>query len=346
MKAVLGTRKGILIFNDHSNDWNLEKIHFNGVNSPYAVFDHNSGKIWAGLNHGHWGPKVHSSVDDGITFKEHPVPKFPKEGALKEIWNVVSDSQGRLYLGSAPAALFWSDDQGESWQINENFEKIQGKDQWFGGGTESTCLHSILIDPRDENHLSVGISCAGYIHSFDRGETWSYSNTGMKAYFLPDPDADIGQDPHLVVRAPSDPDVLWQQNHCGIFRSTDNGKTWDDLSQAKGLFSSFGWGVVVDELDPLVAYTVPALSDESRILKDGRLVVQKTTDGGESWQLKTGDLPQENCWDIVYRHALALKGANLMFGTTTGNLYSSNDGGESWRLISSHLPPIYSVSLF
>jgi hypothetical protein len=54
-------------------------------------------------------------------------------------------------------------------------------------------------------------------------------------------------------------------------------------------------------------------------------------------------LPQDNAYDVVYRHALANTGDTIAFGSTTGNLYVSENRGDSWRTVANNLPPIYSV---
>src|SRR4051812_8688614 len=135
MKAVLATRKGVIILKPTSSGWEVERAHFDGVKATYVAFDKQKKWIWAGLNHGHWGPKLHVSKDKGKTFTEVSVPKFPEgsKDKLKEFWALTRDSKGRIYIGVDPAALFYSDDEGQSWQLNESFYKVDGKDRWFGG---------------------------------------------------------------------------------------------------------------------------------------------------------------------------------------------------------------------
>lgn len=147
----------------------------------------------------------------------------------------------------------------------------------------------------------------------------------------------------MVEMAPSNPKVLWQQNHCGIFKSENGGKAWQDLSKAKGLKSPFGWAVVVDEKDPQTAYTTPALSDELRVPVQKKLLVQKTTNGGKTWTVLSKGLPQKFCYDIIYRHAFAKSAKHLIFGSTTGNVYFSRNGGNSWGQVKYNLPPVYAV---
>jgi photosystem II stability/assembly factor-like uncharacterized protein len=347
MQALLGTRKGLFILKKNGADWKVAKTHFAGVKVSYACYEPQSKLIWAGVNHGHWGPKLHVSADKGKTFKEVGAPKFPEatKETLKDFWSLAADSKGRVYLGVEPAALFYSDDQGKSWSLCEGLSNVHSKDKWFSGGTDASCLHSLIVDPKNDNHIIIGISVAGCLETKDRGKNWKYINKGLNAEFLPEKDSEVGQDPHMVIAAPSDANILWQQNHCGIFKSEDMGQTWKDLSKAKGVKTAFGWGIVADEKNPQIAYTVPAQSDETRLPLNKRLIVQMTKDGGKSWKVLNKGLPKNDSYDIVYRHGLSLKDKSLMFGSTTGHLYFSNNKGDSWKKFSTDLPPIFSVKL-
>ena len=157
---------------------------------------------------------------------------------------------------------------------------------------------------------------------------------------MDDPD---GQDPHRLVRCAAAPDQMWSQHHCGIFRSTDDAKSWSRIEDVKP--SGFGFAVVVHPNDPKTAWFAPAKKDEFRYPVDGKFVVTRTRDGGESFETLTKGLPQENAYDLVYRHALEIDetGDRLIMGSTTGNLWFSQDGGDSWEAISNHLPPVYCV---
>ncbi len=348
MRALVGTRKGLLVFKRRNGEFGKPRLHFDGVAASYVDYDPVNDCVWAGVNHGHWGPKLHVSDDKGKTFREIPAPKFPDGhgDTLKDFWCIRSDSTGRVWIGTEPGGLFYSDNRGETWSICLGLDTVRGKDKWFGAGTDAHCLHSILVDPDDFDHLLVGISVAGMLESSDRGHTWRYINKGLSAEYLPDKESEVGHDPHLTVMSASEPSVLWQQNHCGLFKSDDMGRNWHDLSKADGLMSAFGWAVAVDEEDADVAYTVPAESDINRTPHDKRLFVQKTTDGGDSWQTLTKGLPEGDCYDIVYRNALGLRGKTLAFGSTTGHLYWSTNRGKNWSQLPTHLPPVYSVRLF
>jgi photosystem II stability/assembly factor-like uncharacterized protein len=216
---------------------------------------------------------------------------------------------------------------------------------WFGGGYDYPGIHSVCVDPRDARVVRVAVSCGGVWRSDDAGQTWRLSADGMYAAYMPpelQKEQNI-QDPHRMVQCPASPDHLWAQHHNGVFRSTDGGQTWRDTPAVAP--SVFGFGVAVHPRDPRTAWFVPAVKDECRVPVDGKLVVARTRDGGESFETLRRGLPQEHAYDLVYRHALAVDatGDCLAIGSTTGGLWVSEDQGDHWRALSTHLPPIHAV---
>jgi photosystem II stability/assembly factor-like uncharacterized protein len=145
-----------------------------------------------------------------------------------------------------------------------------------------------------------------------------------------------------VAMCAGQPDVLWQQNHCGIFRTADGGANWQQIS-APGQPAHFGFPIAADAADPNVAWVVPEASDEQRTAIDGALCVCRTDDSGKSWKAFRAGLPQAECYDLIYRHGLDVSGNTLAFGTTTGNVFISEDRGETWSCLGHHFPPVYSV---
>ena len=353
-RLLLGTRKGLVIYDNQDGDWKLVHQAHVGIPVSYATVDPHTGTLWACLDHGHWGQKLQRSVDQGVTWEEVAAPAYRDGDEIKDdvpatlsyLWVLEPGGEAeekRLYIGTEPGGLFQCDDAGEEFKLVEGlWNHPSRKEEWFGGGRDHPGIHSIVVDPRDTRRVLVGISCAGVFETTDAGESWAPRNRGLKATFLPDPDTEVGHDPHLLVACKSNPDVLWQQNHCGIFRSTDGAQSWEDVSEADGP-AGFGFAVSVDPDDGDTAWVVPAVSDEVRVAIEGALCVCRTEDGGKSWTALREGLPQEGCFDIVLRHALDLSGDALAFGSTTGNLFVSDDRGESWRNLSHHLAPVYSV---
>jgi photosystem II stability/assembly factor-like uncharacterized protein len=366
---LLGTRKGLLTFHRNGDGWSLAAHDFPGVHIQYACADPRDGTRWACLNYGHWGQHLHRSRDDGETWQEVTAPAYPEgtliqvaggtdpmgvvaekdvPAKLQKLWCVTPagrDTPGRLYIGTAPGGLFRSDDGGDTFELIEGLWNHPSRmKHWFSGGEGETgpVLHSVVEDPRNPDHLYVGISCAGVFETTDGGANWEPRNNGSYADFLPNPHAEVGHDAHCLMGCRNHPDVLWQQNHCGIFRTADGGQNWEAVSQ-KGSLAHFGFPIAVDPDDPDTAWVVPGVSDEIRIAVDAALCVCRTTDGGRSWEPLRNGLPQQGVYDIVFRHALDLSGEDLAFGSTTGNTYVSADRGETWDCLGSNLPPVYSV---
>ena len=351
---LLGTRKGFIAYRFSNNRWQAENLSFEGFPVSIAYADPRNGTWWACLDHGHWGVKLHRSNDRGRSWEEVTAPAYPQGEEVKDgvpattryIWAMSHGGKNflsRLWIGTDPGGLFVSEDAGKSFQLVESlWHHPSRKENWFGGGRDLPGIHSVVVDPRNENHIHVGISCAGVFETMDCGKTWEVRNKGLRADFLPDPSSEVGHDPHILVAAPTNPDALWQQNHCGIFRSTDGAKTWQDVGQPEGP-ARFGFAIAVADDNPDQAWVAPANSDQTRTAIKGALCICRTDDGGKNWKDIRKGLPQENCFDIAYRHALVSSGEAVAFGTTTGNLFFSHDRGESWQVLNNYLPMVYSV---
>jgi hypothetical protein len=253
------------------------------------------------------------------------------------------DQKGLLWAGTIPGGLFRSDDGAESWELVRSLWDRPDRLRWFGGGYDHPGIHSIVVDPRDSDRVYIGISCGGVWMTPDCGDTWELRATGMRAEYMPperahDPNI---QDPHRLVQCAAAPDVLWTQHHNGIFKSVDSGESWEEIKDVPP--STFGFAVAVHPSDPDKAWFVPAVKDECRVPADGKFVVNRTTDGGRTFETVREGLPQRSAYDLVFRHALDIDdtGERLVVGSTTGNLWVSEDQGSSWQGISHHLPPIY-----
>jgi hypothetical protein len=350
-KLLVGSSKGLLII-DPDSGWKINSVQFDGLPISLVYVDERTNTWWTGVSHRHWGEKLHRSRDEGIHWEEVSVPSYSnyfytpgKPASLKKIWVMQHAGPGRpsgLWLGTEPGGLFFSDDDGKNFELVESLwnhpSRIDAK-QWFGAGKDYPFIHSIVLDAKDSNHLYVGVSCAGVFETRDAGKKWQSKNTGLVAAYLPNPRVDVGHDPHKILACRQQPNVLWQQNHCGIFRSTNGGELWSEVSGKNG-FPKYGFGLAIDENDPLTAWVIPAHSDEQRIPVDLKVVVCKTVDGGENWSTMSQGLPQSHAFDLVLRHAFIRNNTTLAFGTNNGNLYVSDDNGDSWKTISNNLAMI------
>ena len=357
-RLYLATRKGLFTaVRNGAGSWTVTQSAFVGDPVTMLLDDARDGTLYAALNLGHFGVKVHRSEDRGSTWEECAAPAFAGRSAeedgkiegpsVHQVWELApggADQPGKLWAGTIPGALFVSEDRGSSWGLVESLWDVPERANWFGGGYDDPGIHSIRIRPKDHDHLTVGVSCGGVWVSRDGASTWETKTQGMHAAYMPperreDPSI---QDPHRVAHCRAHPEVLWVQHHNGAFRSVDGGERWDELDIPP---SSFGFAVVAHPVDPDTAWFVPAVKDECRVPVDGKLVVTRTRDGGKSFDVLREGLPQKHAYDLVFRHALDIdaSGERLVFGSTTGSVWVSENGGDRWSAITRHLPPVYQV---
>ncbi len=363
-RILVATRKGLFTVERKRSAWEVTRTSFLGDHVSMALPGGEDGMMYAALSHGHFGAKLHRSRD-GHKWEECAAPEYPSrpEDTPPEInpinrqeipWKLMliwaletggNDQSGLLWCGTIPGGLFKSTDAGDSWEMVRSLWDHPLRKEWFGGGAEYPGIHSVCVDPRDSQRVSVGVSCGGVWVTDDGGESWNCRADGMWAAYMPperqhDPQI---QDPHRVVQCRAHPEALWVQHHNGVFRSTDGSMSWREIKNVPP--ASFGFAVAVHPEEHDTAWFVPGVSDEHRIPVDGKVVVSRTRDGGESFNVLTKGLPQEHAYDLTFRHALDIdeSGDRLAFGSTTGSLWVTEDGGDSWETVSTHLPPVYCV---
>jgi hypothetical protein len=352
-RLLVATRKGLFQMIRDDGNWRVAGVSFLGDPVSAVLSDPRDGQLYAALNLGHFGVKLHRSGDGGATWEEAASPAYPAASETEAapstslIWTIEAggrDEPGVLWAGTIPGGLFRSADGGASWSLIQPLWNEPSRANWFGGGYDDPGIHSISVHPGDSRRLTVGISCGGVWNSADGGASWTCS-TGMHAEYMPperreDPTI---QDPHRVVRCAGAPEVLWAQHHNGVFRSVDEARSWQEVTGIRP--SNFGFAVAVHPREPERAWFAPAVKDACRVPVDGRMVVTRTDNGGRSFSVLADGLPQRDAYDLVYRHGLAVDedGETLAMGSTTGALWVSETGGEIWRTLSTHLPPIFAV---
>jgi photosystem II stability/assembly factor-like uncharacterized protein len=316
----------------------------------HAIYDGRSGRMYATANDSWFGCELVWSSDFGkswTTAKKNP--GFGESSGLKleRIWHIepgrASEPQV-LYAGVAPAALFRSTDGGQTWNEITTLTEHPSRPRWHPGAG-GLCLHSIAIDPANEARMFVGISAVGVFRTEDGGKTWETANQGTRAEFMPEKYPEFGQCVHKLLIADGKASLLFQQNHCGVYRSADAGRTWQEITA--GLPSDFGFPLAVHPREPQTIYVIPLKGAEFRCPPDGKLRIYRSRDGGQKWEALSDGLPGANVFSSVYREGMtmdSLKPAGIYFGTNTGKLFYSTDEGDKWSVLSDNLPPIFSVS--
>ena len=347
--VLLGTKKGAFIAesDETRRSWSLRGPFCETWPMNHVIGDPATGTIYGAGGNPWFGPAVWKSTDLGATWTHSSagLAYAAGEEPIAAAWSL-APVNGTLYAGVQPAGLFRSDDGGTTFAEVAGLRAHPSRPHWNPGGA-GLILHALVVDPADHDRIWVGISSAGVFHSADGGRTFEPRNRGTRADFFPDDQRmpEFGQCVHSLVMAPGMKDRLYQQNHCGMYRSEDAGLTWQSIEA--GLPSSFGFPAAVHPRDPDTLYLIPLNGDSAgRYMPDGRAAVWRTRDRGETWQDLRQGLPQENVFFGVLRQALTtdrLDPAGDYFGASSGTLYGSADEGETWTVIADHLPTIHSV---
>ncbi|GHO89288.1 WD40/YVTN/BNR-like repeat-containing protein [Dictyobacter formicarum] len=348
---LAGTEQGLFLLTSRDRvRWNLQAtgLQHKEAHIFYAMFDpHHHYRLFAADNR-YGAAFLRYSDDFGDSWQE-PAQSimFAETGPNNqaEIWYIEPgrpDDPHTLYAGTGPANLWVSHDSGQSWQRNASLDEKSRHDQWENGDV-GTCVHSIVADPQRPERMWLGISGAGSVRTEDNGANWQDINQ------LTQPQAEgwntICTSTHRLLQHTYQPDTLYQQSRCGLFRSTDAGDSWTSISH--GLPSTFGFPLTMDINRPDTLFTL-VVDANDRYPIGNQLTVYRSQNGGEHWEACTRGLPTgAQARQKVLRHGMCTDGKDpcgIYIGTRSGNIFASPDNGDSWRLIGSGLPTIYSVT--
>jgi photosystem II stability/assembly factor-like uncharacterized protein len=362
----IATRKGAWILESDTarRKWTLKGPHFLGETVHHMALDPRDRKtMLMAVKTGHLGPTIRRSTNGGKTWTEAAKPPaFPK-AAAGQTGRVVdhtfwltpghASEPGVWYAATSPQGLFKTLDGGDTWApvagLNDHpkFMDWIGGDQ--GGTPDGPKLHSVIVDPRDKDHLYIGMSSGGVHESRDGGKSWSALVKGLEVVGGFNLDDLSSHDPHCVRLAPSDPDRLYQQNHCGIYRLDRPSTEWVRIGKSMPKkVGDVGFPMTVHPTDANVAWVFPMDGQTvwPRTSPDGKPAVYGTANGGKSWTRMDNGFPSQQAWWTVMRQAMTAdthRSVGLYLGTTTGEVWASRDGGGKWACIARHLPEIFAV---
>ena len=347
----VGTRKGAFRFRSSDRrKWSTVGPVFPGEEVNHVIRDpRDPERFYAAVNSAWFGAHLHASKDGAKTWKlseEGLAMKSVPDTSLKRLWHIepgAADEPGVVWAGGDPGALFRSDDWGKTWSEVASLTAHESRSQW-NPGAGGMCLHSIQC--LGGRRVIAAISAAGAFLTSDGGATWTPFNQGVRADFLPNKFPEVGQCVHKLLKHPHDPEALYQQNHCGIYRARLGAKKWTDIS--KGLPTRFGFGLAVPAAEPETLFTTPIQGAEYRCNPEGKFRVARSRDGGKTWKLLSKGLPQKNAHLLVLRECMtadAADPAGVYVGTTSGQVFYTRDAGNHWELLAENLPAVISVTV-
>ena len=363
--VLVATRKGAWIFhgNRDRSHWRVDGPHFLGHIINHLVLDPRDGRtLLAAASTGHLGPTIFRSTDLGASWSEASrPPAFAKadDGNGRAVGQTFwltpchANEPAAWYAGTSPQGLFRSDDAGDTWRpfscINDDpiYRKWMGTVQ--DGTPDGPKLHSVIVDPRDPRHLYFGMSGGGVHESTDGGETFRPLLDGLEVVDGFDPTDPTFHDPHCIRMCPTNPDRLYQQNHCGIYRLDRPSTRWERIGRTMpASIGDIGFPMVLHPRDHDTAWVLPMDGQTvwPRTSPDGRPAVYRTRNGGTNWQRQDAGMPRKQAWWTVKRQAMCADThdpVGLYFGTTGGELWASRNEGSDWQCIARNLPEIYAV---
>lgn len=370
MVVLVATRKGAWLYHGDNarKTWKVDGPHFLGHTISHLVLDPRDKRtLLAAAKTGHLGPTVFRSTDMGKTWKEAAQPpafaKAPEGEQGRSVdhtfWLTPAHANEPevWYAGTSPQGLFRSEDGGVTWRPYSIINDDPQFREWMGtvqdGTPDGPKLHSIIIDPRDPKHMYFGMSGGGVHESLDGGATWRVLIGGMEVVegFGFDPKKPTFHDPHCLRLCPSNPDRIYQQNHCGIYRIDRPSDTWVRVGRSMPkTVGDVGFPLVVHPRDDDTAWVFPMDGTQvwPRTSPDGKPAVYVTRNAGKTWQRQDAGMPKTQGWWTVKRQAMcgdACDPVGLYFGTTSGELWMSRDEGKKWSRIAEHLPEIYAVEV-
>lgn len=366
VSILVGSRKGTYVVEGDTRrrSWKVGPWAHEGSEVYHVVADpRHPGDLYAAVNNSFWGPMVQRSRDGGRRWTEIATPLTPRrkerspsfdpdspsspaKRAVNNLWHIepgLPSEPGTLYLGGDPFLLFRSTDLGRSWESVDGINDHPARKDWvpgFGG----PCLHTVLVDPRDRRRLYVGLSSVGTFRSENGGASWTPTNKGVMAPFLPTKYPETGQCVHHVVADAASPDTFYRQDHGGMYVSHNRMDRWVRIGKPLG--EDFGFGVASPTTRPGRAYFV-RLGGRGRVTDEGHFQVHEWNDRARTWRRLLSPRAFPGHFG-VQREGIAtdrLDPPGIYVGTTTGQLFVSPDAGRSWKLLPFQFPGIHSVSV-
>jgi len=313
--------------------WAVTGEALRGKHVSALLIEAASGKLFAGA-HGEEGVWV---SDDGAGADWRQISKGIGHRNIYSLAARRNGAEVAIFAGAEPAALYRSDDLGETWRDLDALRSVPGTDKWhFPPPPHIAHVKSITLHPTRPRTLFACVEQGALLLSEDDGASWKelddYSRVDDPTY----------RDTHRIALHAKHPEIAYLTTGVGAYRSDDGGSTWRALTQ-RGSRVGYPDFVFLDPQDPDAVLVAGAEKSPREWPADGTAnsAVLRSSDGGRSWrELRTGlPNPIKGGIEAMSRHSWS-GGTLLGLATAQGEVYTSDNGGENWRLIAQGLPPV------
>src|SRR5919197_4122194 len=345
---LIGTRKGaFFLASDDRTRWELHGPFCEGWPVYHAIHDPSSDAIYAAAASEWHGQAVWRSPDRGETWthSSEGLAYDADSGRKLSKVSTLAVKDGRILAGVEAPGIFESRDRGETWSLLSTLAGQPGSEGWDDPANQPPGhlgISALMFDTDDSSRFWAIVQGVGLFETTDYAASWTPRNRGLRADW-PRTHEEVGFCIHKLVRSPVDGDRMFQQNHVGMHRSDDAGRSWVEITE--GLPTEFGFAAAAHPHDRDTFYVIPLDPGHGRCMPEGQAAVWRTRDAGATWQRLDRGLPQHDAHLGVLREGMAidpLDHPGLYFGTSTGQVFASADEGESWTEIASYLPAISS----
>jgi len=334
----VGTKDGIvLIERADDGQWRVAQRALRGAHISSIIFERSSGIMFAGAFFG----SVHASVDAGKTWERRDTGL-----AVHDVYSLACttiNGKPRIYAGTEPAHLFYSDDLGSHWTELPGLRSVPSAPTWsFPAPPHIAHTKFITFDPRDSNIIYACIEQGALLKSTDAGKNWTELNT-MGYFRDKDRPAEHFYDVHKALIDPRDPKKILVTGGAGFYVTLDGGNRWERWTSPDWAEDVYPDGFVLNPRNPDIVFVAAAEHNPTTWRKSAYAggQIYRSEDGARNWQRLAGGLPSSLKHEFG---ALCIEdwGAGYaVFGATTGGeVYCGENGGERWTLIASDLAPI------
>ena len=325
-EVLVGTTEGVVRIRKDQGDsnWQVADKWLAGKHIHALIIEPLSGTIFAGVTH----DSVYASEDGGRTWER-------RDNGLTslDIYSLASvrvNGGVRIFAGTEPAHLFYSDDLGQNWAELEQLRSVDMSEWTFPAPPHVAHTKHINFHPSDPNTLFISVEQGGLVKSTDGGNSFK---------LIPGMDSDV----HRTAINPLNPDRMYITGGDGMYVTSDGGDSWEHWTDTKHAIGGYPDFLLIHPKNPDVVFVAAAEKGPGSWSehKYAGSRISKSTDGGRNWAAIRNGLPDRLTTAF---EAMILEDWGESFSifgaTATGEVWATGDGGERWSEIITGMAPV------